>query len=167
MHNSVSDWRAKGFFDVAGGADPARTLLMQLVNLRARHPAVQPKKPVGDSNFCPADSNTAERLLQSAPELGMPHGLPPLSQTELGALGAWIARGAPGPSGASLASRQAVPPELRNEVRDWEAFLNGGTPREKPRPAISEHLFLAHLYFTSATVGASGVLPPGALTHSL
>ena len=28
---SVSDWRAKGFFDVVGGTEPARTLLMQMV----------------------------------------------------------------------------------------------------------------------------------------
>ena len=27
---SVSDWRAKGFFDVVGGTEPAQTLLMQI-----------------------------------------------------------------------------------------------------------------------------------------
>ena len=36
---SVSDWRAKGFFDVVGGREPARTLLMQLVSLG---PAIPP-----------------------------------------------------------------------------------------------------------------------------
>lgn len=38
-HN-VSDWRAKGFFDVVGDTKPARTLLMQLLALRAAHPTV-------------------------------------------------------------------------------------------------------------------------------
>ena len=149
--HSVSDWRVKGFFDVAGGSEPARTLLMELVNLRALHPTLQPKKPVNQSNFCPADGAEAELLSRTVPELGMPYGLPPLSQAEMGALDEWLARGAPGPSIASLASRRTVPPELQSEVRDWEAFLNGSTPREKLTARyLYEHLFLAHLYFTSA-----------------
>jgi hypothetical protein len=150
--HSVSDWRAKGFFDVASGSAPARTLLMQLVGLRARHPTAQPKKPAGDSNFCPADSGNAELIAQSAPEIGMPYGLPPLSQSEMTVLSGWIASGAPGPSAASLESGRAMPPELQAQVRDWEAFLNGGTPREMLMARyLYEHLFLAHLYFTSQT----------------
>src|SRR5215471_18434731 len=54
-HN-VADWRAKGFFGVVGESDPARTLLMQLVRLRAQRPGGQPTKSAGESNFCPADS---------------------------------------------------------------------------------------------------------------
>ena len=43
-----------------------------------------------------------------------------------------------------------VPPELQTQVRAWEAFLNGRTPREKlVARYLYEHLFLAHLYFTS------------------
>lgn len=44
--HSVSDWRARGFFDVVGKTTPARTLLMQFLELRAGHPAVQPRKSV-------------------------------------------------------------------------------------------------------------------------
>jgi hypothetical protein len=153
--HSVADWRGKGFFDVVGGTDPARTQLMQLLSLRVRHPAAQPKKTAGDSNFCPVDGNSAELLSQSTPELGMPYGLPPLSPAELAALSEWIARGAPGPSEASLAGRHAVPPSLQAEVRDWEAFLNGTTPRERLTARyLYEHLFLAHLYFTSEAASA-------------
>jgi hypothetical protein len=72
---------------VVGSKEPARTLLMQFVGLRARQPDVQPKKPVDKSNFCPADSDYGALLSQSTPEeLGMPYGLPPLSQTEMGVL---------------------------------------------------------------------------------
>jgi Fatty acid cis/trans isomerase (CTI) len=124
--HSVSDWRAKGFFDVAGGTDPASTVLIQLMGLRARHPTVQPKKQAGESNFCPADTGNAEFASERAPEIGMPYGLPPLSQAEMTVLTDWIARGAPGPSDASLESLRLVPPELQAQVRDWEAFLNGG-----------------------------------------
>ena len=113
---------------------------------------MQPKKPVEDSNFCPADSDSAARISQDRPELGMPYGLPPLSQKEIEAISEWIARGAPGPSDASLASRREVPPELLPQVRAWEAFLNGRTPREKLMARyLYEHLFLAHLHFTSET----------------
>jgi hypothetical protein len=49
-------------------------------------------------------------------------------------------------------SRRAVPPELQAQVRDWETFLNGGTPRERLMARyLYEHLFLAHLYFPSET----------------
>jgi hypothetical protein len=148
--HSVADWRAKGFFDVVGGSEPARTLLMQLVNLRARHPTDQPKKIARESNFCPADNADGARVSQSNPELGMPYGLPPLSQTEVETLSDWIARGAPGPSSASLASRRVAPPHLLNEVRAWEALLNGRTPREKLTARyLYEHLFLAHIHFAS------------------
>ena len=82
----------------------------------------------------------------------MPYGLPPLSPAEMAVLSEWIARGAPGPSDASLASRRWVPPGLQTQVRAWEAFLNGGTPRERLMARyLYEHLFLAHLYFTSET----------------
>ena len=110
---SASEWHAKGFFSVVDATSPARTLLMQLVSLRARHPTAQPRKPVSESNVCPASSEDGVLASQSTPEVGMPYGLPPLSQTEMGALGEWIARGAPGPSEASLTSRLAVPLELQ------------------------------------------------------
>ena len=149
---NVSDWRAKGFFDVVGGTEPAQTLLLQMVNLRARHSSLQPRKPVEDSNFCPADSDSGARISQNTPELGMPYGLPPLSEAQISALSEWIARGAPSPSDASLAARREAPPELQPQVRAWEAFLNGRTPREKLMARyLYEHLFLAHLYFTSET----------------
>jgi hypothetical protein len=149
--HSVTDWRAKGFFDVAGGAaEPSQTLLMQLLSLRARHPTLQPKKTVEDSNFCPADSKQGADVARRTPESGMPYGLPPLPQSELTTLAEWVARGAPGPSEADLARRRTAPAELQTEVRAWEAFLNSSTRREKlVARYVYEHLFLAHLYFTS------------------
>ena len=147
---NVSDWRAKNFFDVAAGTDSGRTQLMQLLSLRARHPTLQPKKPVEESNFCPADGDPGALVAQSTPEIGMPYGLPPLSPSEIEILGEWTARGAPGPSDASLASRRMTPPQLQTQVRAWEAFLNGPAPRERlVARYLYEHLFLASLYFTS------------------
>lgn len=149
---SVSGWRAKDFFDVASGVEPSRSLLMQMVRLRAAHPTAQPKRQVGDSNFCPVDVGAAMSNSQNTPELGMPYGLPPLPQTEVATLSEWIAHGARGPSDAIQASRRAAPAELQPEVRAWEAFLNGRSLREKLMARyIYEHLFLAHLYFTSDT----------------
>ena len=147
---SISDWRAKGFFDVLGGAEPNETLLMQLLGLMARHPTLQPKKPVEESNFCPADADQGQLLARSTPAIGMPYGLPPLSQSEIETLSEWTARGTPGPSDATLVSQRAVPPELQSQVRTWEAFLNGETPRDKlVARYLYEHLFLAHVHFPS------------------
>jgi hypothetical protein len=147
---SVSDWRAKGFFGVVDSTEPARTLLMQLLNLRVQYPTEMPKKMVSESTFCPANSADGARVSQSHPELGMPYGLPPLSQTEVETLSEWIAGGAPGPSSASLASPLVTPPHLLNEVRAWEALLNGPSPREKLTARyLYEHLFIAHLHFVS------------------
>ena len=148
---SVSDWRAKGFFDVVGGTEPARTLLMQLLS---SGPGIRPcsRKNRSTRAISALPTASSARVAQSTPELGMPYGLPPLSQTEMETLNDWIARGAPGPSDASLASRHDVPSQLQTQVRAWEAFLNGRTPREKlVARYLYEHLFLAHLYFTSET----------------
>ena len=148
--HSVSDWRAKGFFDVVGDTKPARTLLMQLLALRAAHPTAQPGKPVDESNFCPADSEQAALNSQSTPELGMPYGLPPLSQAEIVTLGDWGSNGARGPTEATLATRNTAPPEVQTQIRTWEAFLNGSSPRAKlVARYLFEHLFIAHLHFMS------------------
>jgi hypothetical protein len=164
---NVSDWRAKGFFDVLGGTNPSRTLLMQMVALRARHPTLQPKKLVGESNFCPIDSDDGARISQSTPELGMPYGLPPLSQSEMAILSEWIAHGASGPSDAGLASRRMAPLELQTQVRAWESFLNGSTSREKLMARyLYEHLFTAHLYFTSETASGHPVFFRLVRSHS-
>jgi len=148
--HGVPDWRAKGFFDVVGDTNPARTLLMQLLALRAGHPTVQPRRSVDESNFCPADGDQAARISQSAPELGMPYGLPPLSQAELATLSDWVSNGSPGPTEATLANRHTIPPEVQAQVRAWETLLNGGSPREKlVARYLFEHLFIAHLHFRS------------------
>jgi hypothetical protein len=148
--HSASDWRSKGFFDVVGKTTPAQTLLMQFLELRAAHPAVQPRKSVEESNFCPADADQFALSAQSTPELGMPYGMPPLSQAEIATIRDWVSSGAPGPTEVNLASEHTVPPEREAEVRTWEALLNGSSPREKLFARyLFEHLFLAHLHFTS------------------
>jgi hypothetical protein len=148
--HSVSDWRARGFFEVVGKTTPARTLLLQFLELRAGHPAVQPQKSVQESSFCPANGDQFSLSAQSTPELGMPYGLPPLSQAEIATMQDWISNGALGPTEVNLANQHAVPPERAAEVRTWETFLNGSSPREKLFARyLFEHLFLAHLHFLS------------------
>lgn len=146
--HTIADWRAKGFFDVVGDRDPARTRLMQMLRLRTQHSSVQPTKSASDSNFCPADSKAVANLARNHSEVGMPYGLPPLSQADVAILGAWVSRGAPGPSPQSVASRRLIPSALQLQVRAWESFFNGSTPREKlVARYLYEHLFLAHLHF--------------------
>jgi hypothetical protein len=146
--HTIADWRAKGFFDVIGDRDPAHTLLMQMLRLRTQRSSMQPTKSASDSNFCPADSEAVANLARSHSEVGMPYGLPPLSEADVAILDAWVSRGAPGPSLESVASRRVIPSALQLQVRAWESFFNGSTPREKlVARYLYEHLFLAHLHF--------------------
>jgi hypothetical protein len=145
---TVAEWRVKGFFDVVGDHDPARTLMMQILRLRTQYPSAQPPKSASDSNFCPADSEALASLARNHSEVGMPYGLPPLSRADVASLESWVSHGAPGPSPESLGSRRAIPSALQPQVRAWESFINGSTPREKlVARYLYEHLFLAHLHF--------------------
>jgi threonyl-tRNA synthetase len=121
---------------------------MQVLHLRTQHSSVQPTKSASDSNFCPADSEAVANLARSHSEVGMPYGLPPLPPADVAILDAWVSRGAPGPSPESVAGRRVIPSALQLQVRAWESFFNGRTPREKlVARYLYEHLFLAHLHF--------------------
>ena len=148
---SVAEWRAKGFFEVNTGTDPARNLLLRTLQQRVRHASAQPTRPVNDSKACFASADEQMRSEQALPELGMPYGLPPLKPAELAALTQWIAKGAPGPTAAGMASRTRISPRVQGEAGAWEQMLNDGTPRGKlVARYLYEHLFLAHLHFPAA-----------------
>ena len=145
---TVADWRAKGFFDVNTGTEPARNLLLRTLQQRVQHASLQPRKPVNESKVCVADIDQQTASEKASPELGMPYGLPPLKPTELATLTAWIANGAPGPTAATLDVRTQMSSSVRAQAAAWEELLNDKAPR---RQLISrylyEHLFLAHHYF--------------------
>jgi hypothetical protein len=121
---------------------------MQFLRLGTQHSSAQPTKSPATVNFCPADSEAVANLARNHSEVGMPYGLPPLSQADVATLDAWVSRGAPGPSPESVASRRVIPSALQRQVRAWESFFNGPTPCEKlVARYLYEHLFLARLHF--------------------
>lgn len=157
----ASFWREKGFSSVLGdparGPDAARALLYQAVALGAAHNSAgfrteSLRQPEATKPVC---SRTPEELAANSRKfngLGMPYGLPALTESEVATLGEWFALGAPGPDPRTL-EKQARPysPAL---VQAWEEFLNAPDARTKlVARYIYEHVFSAHISFKGDPAG--------------
>ena len=150
--SSVDEWRTLDFFDIAADAtdaDPTQSLLYRMLALGRAHP-VSENAPLPDSIdlditrdlTCPAPTEI-DRYERDNPFGGMPYGVAPLADEEWAELAAWIDDGAP-----ALQRQQATPDIADSQIREWERFLNGGSPKERiVARYLYEHLFLAHLYF--------------------
>jgi Fatty acid cis/trans isomerase (CTI) len=149
---STAQWRARGFFPVTG--DPGSLMLSMLQLGRAQPFAADERLP----ESVPLDINrelTCARSTEFAayarenPRGGMPYGMAPLGNAELGTLVAWVAQGAPGPPAAP-----PLPKAATAEVARWEAFLNGDSLKQRITARyLYEHWFVAHLYFESLPSG--------------
>ncbi len=149
-----SQWRARGFFPVLNERAPtseaqlAGSLLYQTLVLKHQHPL--PAGPVlGDgfdfaldrSQSCPRIEQF-EAYAQKRPLAGMPYGLPGLDARELGTIARWLQAGAPDEGDLPLTATQ------RQQVQQWETFLNGASNKERLMSRyLFEHLFLGHLHF--------------------
>jgi hypothetical protein len=87
----------------------------------------------------------------------------PLTDAELGTLGAWVGQGAPFPEAPSPLPETAIA-----QVERWEKFLNGGSLKERIAARyLFEHWVFAHLYFEDHPTGpffriVRSRTPPGA-----
>lgn len=165
---TTAQWRDKGFHDVLGAGDPQQSLLLRLTRMRKAHASLQPKQQAADSQMCvvnPGDDRLNDAANKSS--LGMPYGFPPLSSDELGELQKWVASGAKSSTPDSApAERADIPAALREEVHAWEQFLNDPSSRQKlVSRYIYEHLFLAHLYFSSDTHSDGAAAAKAAQPH--
>jgi Fatty acid cis/trans isomerase (CTI) len=151
---SVAAWRKKQFFPVlkehAQSTEEARRagVLARMLALKRAHPL--PSQPLLPDTFdlsldrqqqCPTDSQF-ESFAAKYPLWGMPYGLPGVTDEEHHTLMRWIEQGAPyrEPDPVSSASRA--------QVEEWEAFLNGDSPKHRLMSRyLYEHLHLTHLYF--------------------
>ena len=150
------EWRQKGFFPVLNERDPSipanlsGSLVFRALQLKQNHPlpptAVLP--PTFDFSLdraqqCPR-LEEYERFADRNPLWGMPFGLPGLNPAEMATLITWLEQGAP------FEGLPPLPPQLLQQVADWERFLNGESRKEKlVSRYIFEHLFLAHFHFDS------------------
>jgi hypothetical protein len=149
-----SQWRTKGFFPVLNerAATPeaqlAGSLLYQSLLLKQQHPL--PAGPVLGDGFdfsldrtqsCPRVEQF-EDYARKSPLAGMPYGLPGLDAGEIGTIARWLQAGAPFEGDLPLSDVQ------RQQVQQWEAFLNGTSNKEQLMSRyLYEHLFLGHLHF--------------------
>lgn len=152
--DTPSAWRRKGFFPVVNEypASPAAeleaSLIVRALDLKEAHPLV-PDQPAPASldfsldrqNQCP---NIAEydEFARKNPQMGMPFGLPALTQHESGLIRRWLEEGAPY-DGAIKPT-----PAAQQLIAGWERFFNGDSLRDQlVSRYIYEHLFLGDLYF--------------------
>ena len=151
---TTAQWRTKGFHPVVseGAQEPYDRLdgsvMYRMLRLKQRHP--QPLTGLLDPSIdtslgrkaaCPT-LDEFDDYASEHPSQGMPFGLPNLSSDEYETLVHWLAQGAPAPA------EPAPEAALADQVVEWEAFLNGPTPKEKlVARYLFEHLFQGHLHF--------------------
>lgn len=151
---TVAAWRDKKFFPVLH-EDGLATEEQRRAGVFARMLALKRTHPLPDQALlpdtfdlsldrdqqCPTDSQF-DAFAQKYPLWGMPYGLPGLADDEYHTLIRWIQQGAP------YRSPDLLPPAVTVQVNEWEAFLNGETPKQVLMSRyLYEHLHLTHLYF--------------------
>ncbi len=154
-------WRERGFFPVldakAQDSNTPRSsdaLLLRMLAL-GRKQSFAPGKRLPESvsldinrTLTCAKGDAFADYTRDHPLGGMPYGVAPLSDAELATLTAWAAQGAPGSDPVTLS------PEVAAAVREWEAFLNGDSLKQRITSRyLYEHWFVASLYFDDLPTG--------------
>ncbi len=153
-----SQWWERGFSPVLNNrtATPetnlAGSVLYRSLQLKREHPLpatpILPKAfdlSLGREATCPR-IDEFESFAVKQPLAGMPYGLPGLDERELATIQRWIAAGAPYEGDPPLS------PAVQEQVRTWEAFLNGDSNKERLMSRyLYEHLYLGTLYFENDT----------------
>ena len=157
---NVDEWRQKGFFPVqpvmlpapsGGGNQMPASLLQRALALGRQHSWTPNQRlpddlPLGFSrvNQCPTveefDAHSKKHPLE-----GMPLAVTGLSDAEYRTLDTWIAQGA-------VVEPDEVQPSAAEatQITQWENWLNRSGDREQlVARYLYEHLFTAHLHFTS------------------
>lgn len=101
------------------------------------------------SRTCPNTITKTKKYIQrSNPLHGMPYGMAKLSENEYQTLINWIKKGSPGPSKEYTQYISAIPAKYREDVKEWEDFLNNKEIKHRITARyLYEHLYLAALYF--------------------
>ena len=142
-----AQWRSKGFFPVLNDNRPELGVMHRMLTLKRDNPLpTQGAIPEGfdfslyRKQQC-AKQETFDDYARDYPLQGMPYGLPGLLPDEHASLTQWLEQGAPRPDRAYLSDT------LREQIKAWEAFLNGSSNKERLMARyLYEHLFLASLY---------------------
>jgi hypothetical protein len=169
---TTEDWRRLGFYSV--GPDGSRgaiesSQIWNMLKLKRDHP-LKADAPLPDGLplkidrrlSCPRQEEFAD-YAREKPMAGMPYALAPLSDGETKTLTDWLKDGSP-----MSEQPMQLSETLREQISEWEKFLNGGDAREKlVARYLYEHLYLAHLYFEDGDAShffriVRSMTPPGA-----
>jgi len=152
--HSLAAWRKKGFYPIVardGGAENNldNSLLYLMIEAGRAHnspgfsrAALKGLRPERYMATCPPKPAALKAELQKHPAIGMPFGLPALSDNDFETLKQWVANGSPGPTKAQQHAAQRI--ANPRAVLAWESFLNGDDKRAQlVSRYIFEHMFLA------------------------
>ncbi|MGD0526591.1 MAG: fatty acid cis/trans isomerase [Polyangiaceae bacterium] len=142
------EWRTRfDFFPVLErSGDPGSNLdasiLYRLVRQRRESPTGASFDAV-NHHVCPRTLDELGSTLQAEPQIGMPFGLPPLTDEETAKLTSWIRAGSGGPPRPASASEEAT---AQAAIAKWERFLDADDAKTRTFARyIYEHLVFAHL----------------------
>lgn len=154
--HSLAAWRKKGFYPiVARDGAPEKnldgSLLYLMIEAGQAHnspgfsrEALKGLRPERYKSTCPPKPAALKAELEKHPAIGMPFGLPALSDSDFETLEQWVANGSPGPTKAQQNEAQRI--ANPRAVLEWESFLNGADERSQlVSRYIFEHVFLATL----------------------
>lgn len=149
-HDTLT-WRKKGFHPVlpeGDQADPRTSLLMQMLELKRKHPLTSASDIAKDFTLELDRKQTCTRAedfgsyAKEHPLWGMPYGLPGLDLEEQAVVGNWVNAGAPNLPPVKLTA------PIETSLEHWESFLNEPSLKSQLIGRyLYEHLFLASLYF--------------------
>jgi hypothetical protein len=159
--DSTGVWRQRGFYPILARDGTAEenldaSLLYQMVaagvrgNERGfRRDALDRLRPDRYEAHCAATPAALAEQLEQHPAVGMPFGLPAISEQDFATLRSWVAAGSPGPD--ATAREQALAVANPDAVAAWEAFLNADDPRARlVSRFIFQHVFLATIVLTDS-----------------
>ena len=157
---TTEQWRAKGFHPVINDSSkttntPVQNLEQSLLYKILRQKQLHPQARAGmlseefdlslnRAQVCPT-VDQFQQYAEDHPRWGMPYAMPNLSDQEYKTLVQWLAQGSP-------VSPAAAPNQhSREQVSQWESFLNGdGNKQKLVSRYLYEHLFQAHIHFADA-----------------
>lgn len=154
---STEAWRSKGFHPVinergnSASANINAGVMAQLLALKQDNPLPEDallssafNLDINSPQYCASIENL-EQYTRKNPLLGMPYGLPGLSDQEYKVTMDWLKQG------AAMGKAPELPRQIYTDIARWEAFLNGNTLKAQlVNRYIYEHLFLAQIDFASA-----------------
>ncbi len=152
---NTQEWREKDFSSVLESDSEVGTNNSMML-LLLEHKMQNPKSlgeyfSESEDLVCSKDKEELAEFLDDNPNQGMPFGFPALSDEEFEVIKMWLAQGAPSPSKEEMASDKIASKALQTEIKEFEEFFNNQDAKHiMSARYIYEHLFLAHLSFTSS-----------------